>query len=116
MVGAAWIGASFYFNWLNNNVRAEADQDERLAGGIECLQGSVTLCNYLELHDRCGEMLQPLTSFICPDDFASRDSSAKGGAASGRYNIANLICVEDVLKNGFELASQSQDCWKYVMK
>ena len=24
--------------------------------------------------------------------------------------------MEDVLRNGFELASQSQDCWKYVMR
>ena len=23
--GAAWIGASFYFNWLNNNIRPVED-------------------------------------------------------------------------------------------
>ena len=39
VVGAAWIGASFYFNWLNNNVRAEADGDERLAGGLWAVHG-----------------------------------------------------------------------------
>lgn len=39
VVGAAWIGASFYFNWLNNNVREEPDQDERLAGGLWAVHG-----------------------------------------------------------------------------
>ena len=66
-------------------------------------------------------MLEPLTSFICPDllEGGNRSSVISGGKSkggSGRYNVANLICVEDILKNGFELASQSQDCWKYVMR
>ncbi|MEC8425241.1 MAG: urate hydroxylase PuuD, partial [Myxococcota bacterium] len=37
IVGAAWIGTSFYFNWLNNNVRPVAVKDNpdgRLAGAL----------------------------------------------------------------------------------
>lgn len=33
IVGAAWIGTSFYFNWLNNNLR-EPDPKEGLDAGI----------------------------------------------------------------------------------
>ena len=31
VVGAAWIGTSFYFNWLNNHVRPVDDPSGRLA-------------------------------------------------------------------------------------
>lgn len=31
VVGAAWIGASFYFNWLNNHVRNVEGRDDRMA-------------------------------------------------------------------------------------
>ncbi len=31
VVGSAWIGASFYFNWLNNHVRPEPDHPDRKA-------------------------------------------------------------------------------------
>ena len=40
VVGAAWIGASFYFNWLNNNIRpVEDDESGRLAGGLWAVHG-----------------------------------------------------------------------------
>ena len=39
VVGAAWIGASFYFNWLNNHVRPVADPSGRLAGGLWAVHG-----------------------------------------------------------------------------
>ncbi len=39
VVGAAWIGASFYFNWLNNNVRPVEDSTGRLAGGLWAVHG-----------------------------------------------------------------------------
>jgi len=39
IVGAAWIGASFYFNWLNNHVRPVADPSGRLAGGLWAVHG-----------------------------------------------------------------------------
>ncbi|MFT4977078.1 MAG: putative membrane protein, partial [Myxococcota bacterium] len=39
VVGAAWIGASFYFNWLNNHVRPVSDPSGRLAGGLWAVHG-----------------------------------------------------------------------------
>lgn len=40
VAGAAWIGASFYFVWLNNNVRPiEDDRGGRLAGGLWAVHG-----------------------------------------------------------------------------
>ncbi len=39
VVGAAWIGASFYFNWLNNNIRPVTDPTGRLAGGLWAVHG-----------------------------------------------------------------------------
>lgn len=41
VVGAAWIGASFYFNWLNNNIRPVEDDPTggRLAGGLWAVHG-----------------------------------------------------------------------------
>jgi len=42
IVGAAWIGTSFYFNWLNNNVRPVADEENpggRLAGALWSVHG-----------------------------------------------------------------------------
>jgi len=39
VVGAAWIGASFYFNWLNNHVRPVEDDTGRLAGGLWAVHG-----------------------------------------------------------------------------
>ncbi len=100
--------------------------DGLLSRGVECLQASVMLCSELELHDRCGEMLEPLTCLVCPDmlgealasssSSSSKQKSSSKTAANRRYGLVNLVCVEDVLRNGFELASQSQDCWKYVMR
>ncbi|MCB9795204.1 MAG: urate hydroxylase PuuD [Alphaproteobacteria bacterium] len=41
VIGAAWIGTSFYFNWLNNNVRPpEGDDDEgRVKGELWAVHG-----------------------------------------------------------------------------
>jgi uncharacterized membrane protein len=42
IVGAGWIGTSFYFNWLNNNVRPVADDENpggRLAGALWSVHG-----------------------------------------------------------------------------
>ena len=39
VVGAAWIGASFYFVWLNNQVRPIPDDSGRLAGGLWAVHG-----------------------------------------------------------------------------
>jgi uncharacterized membrane protein len=38
IVGAAWIGASFYFNWLNNNVR-RAESGEPVEGEVWSVHG-----------------------------------------------------------------------------
>ncbi|MFZ9886101.1 MAG: urate hydroxylase PuuD [Myxococcota bacterium] len=39
VAGAAWIGASFYFVWLNNNVRPLPDDTARHAGGLWAVHG-----------------------------------------------------------------------------
>ena len=39
IVGAGWIGTSFYFNWLNNNVRPVDDPTGRLAGSVWSIHG-----------------------------------------------------------------------------
>lgn len=40
VVGAAWIGASFYFNWLNNHVRPqESDADPLIKGELIAVHG-----------------------------------------------------------------------------
>lgn len=75
---------------------------------IEALHKATELCNSLELHSYCGELLEPLTTIISPD--LNRITLDR------KYNFNHLVFVEDVLKNGLELASQSQDCWKYIMR
>lgn len=37
--GAAWIGTSFYFVWLNNHVREEEGQPPEVAGGLWSVHG-----------------------------------------------------------------------------
>lgn len=78
-------------------------------------------------------MLEPLTSIICPDQIETllaRKTKANsagskgvvgsgggiGGGGGAKYSLNDLISIEDVLMNGLELGSQSQDCWKYVMR
>ena len=39
IAGAAWIGASFYFNWLNNNVRPPDDGREGIEGEVWSVHG-----------------------------------------------------------------------------
>ncbi len=41
ITGAAWIGASFYFNWLNNHVRPveSGDPDARVKGEVFAIHG-----------------------------------------------------------------------------
>lgn len=41
VTGAAWIGASFYFNWLNNHVRPveSGDPDARVKGEVFAIHG-----------------------------------------------------------------------------
>jgi uncharacterized membrane protein len=37
--GAAWIGTSFYFNWLNNHVRPPEEQQDGVAGELWAVHG-----------------------------------------------------------------------------
>ena len=37
-IGIAWIGASFYFNWLENSLNREGQRDE-LAGSLWAIHG-----------------------------------------------------------------------------
>lgn len=39
VVGAGWIGASFYFNWLNNQVRSSPEDPDGVAGGLWAVHG-----------------------------------------------------------------------------
>ncbi len=39
IVGVAWIGASFYFNWLENNLDRKSPQDEGIAGNLWAVHG-----------------------------------------------------------------------------
>ena len=39
MMGVAWIGASFYFVWLNNTVRPVTDDKPGVAGGLFAIHG-----------------------------------------------------------------------------
>ena len=108
---------SFFFFFLSSPL---------LYLGLDCLQIAMILCNRLELHNRCGEMLEPLTSIICPEQIetllarktkaTNAGSKGGGGGNSAKYSLNDLISIEDVLQNGLELGSQSQDCWKYVMR
>jgi uncharacterized membrane protein len=38
-VGVAWIGASFYFNWLNNNVRPPKEEEDGVTGEVWAIHG-----------------------------------------------------------------------------
>lgn len=39
VVGVAWIGASFYFNWLENNLDRKASQEEGVSGTLWAVHG-----------------------------------------------------------------------------
>ena len=39
VVGAAWIGTSFYFNWLNNNLRPPEEEMEGVGGDLWSVHG-----------------------------------------------------------------------------
>lgn len=39
ITGIAWIGASFYFNWLENNLNRQAGQKEGIAGHLWAVHG-----------------------------------------------------------------------------
>ena len=39
IIGVAWIGASFYFNWLENHLNRKAPQDEGIAGNLWAVHG-----------------------------------------------------------------------------
>ena len=39
IVGVAWIGASFYFNWLENNLDRKPPQDPGIAGNLWAIHG-----------------------------------------------------------------------------
>ena len=39
IAGAAWIGTSFYFNWLNNNIRPLETPEERVKGDLWAIHG-----------------------------------------------------------------------------
>ena len=70
-----------------------------------CLQVTTTLCSALELHNRCGQVLEPLTALICPD----QTEALKGGKKSkegpkehstvAKINLVDLMVIEDILQD-----------------
>ncbi|CAB4070467.1 unnamed protein product [Lepeophtheirus salmonis] len=77
--------------------------------GIECLEYAVSLCSILELHDRCGSVLSPLTNLVIGNWEPCAPKRCK-------LNGKSLRVIEKILVDGIELGSQSQDCWKHVIK
>jgi len=39
VTGVAWIGASFYFNWLENNLNRQGQQKEGISGHLWAVHG-----------------------------------------------------------------------------
>ena len=39
ITGAAWIGTSFYFNWLNHNIREPEKKQDRIKGELFAVHG-----------------------------------------------------------------------------
>jgi hypothetical protein len=81
--------------------------------GIECLQTTAALCSRLELHERVGEMLQPLVALVCARQTASVNKSASGAASC---HVVALAAVDWIMLHGCEMGSQAPDCWKHVMR
>ena len=71
---------------------------------MDFIQVTTTLCSNLELHNRCGQMLEPLTALICPDPA----EALKGGKKSregtkehqtvAKINLVDLMVIEDILQ------------------
>ncbi len=39
IIGVAWIGASFYFNWLENHLNRNPPQDKGIDGNLWAVHG-----------------------------------------------------------------------------
>ena len=39
IAGAAWIGASFYFNWLNHSLRPSEEERDNIGGEVWAVHG-----------------------------------------------------------------------------
>jgi len=73
------------------------------------------LCSRLELHDRVGEVLSPLTQLLCSAAVAG--AGKKGGfSASPAVSVSSVLAMELVMEEALELGSQAEDCWKHIMR
>ena len=70
------------------------------------LQVTTTLCSTLELHNRCGQMLEPLTALICPDPTEalkggkkSKEGPKEHQAPAAKINLVDLMVIEDILQD-----------------
>jgi hypothetical protein len=80
---------------------------------FRCLLTATRLCSRLELHDRVGEVLAPLSQLLC--------SSAVAGAGrkagySAPVSLPSVLAMEVVMEEAMELGSQAEDCWKHIMR
>ena len=112
---AGMAGKSALYGFLGGNASRKGgtggagfggrSPDVRLVAGIDCLQVATTLCSNLELHNRCGQVLEPLTALICPD----QTEALKGGGKKSRegarehppvakINLRDLMVIEDILQ------------------
>ena len=67
-------------------------------------QVAATLCSNLELHNRCGQVLEPLTTLICPDQTEALKGGKKAkpnqreGPTASKINLVDLMVMEDILQ------------------
>ena len=96
-------------------VKAKNDQAFLPCSRCRCLLAATRLCSRLELHDRVGEVLSPLTQLLCST--AAAGAGKKGGfSASPNVSLSSVLAMELVMEEALELGSQAEDCWKHIMR
>ena len=112
---AGMAGKSALYGFLGGNASRKGgggagfggkSQDARLVAGIDCLQVATTLCSNMELHNRCGQVLEPLTALICPDQTEALKGGGKRSREGARehppvakINLVDLMVIEDILQD-----------------
>ena len=82
---------------------------------FRCLLTATRLCSRLQLHDRVGEVLSPLTQLLF--SAAAAGANRKGGfSGSTAVSLAAVQAMETVMEDALELGSQAEDCWKHIMR
>jgi len=76
---------------------------------------STRLCSKLQLHDRVGEVLSPLSQLLCSATLTGASRKA-GFSASTAVSLSSVLAMEVVMQEALELGSQAEDCWKHIMR